>query len=476
MTKLEDDTTALTHFQGAPSDAEIDRIRRAGAQTVAMRKEIGELYRQLDGMEWGSGSQIVKGSAFSQGTRYAIAKFCAVTGANPMTQVDILGGKPYLNANFWSDKVANDPFFISFDQEDISPSMSVRLREQSTQVREAAADVKEVAPERYAEMIQKSVDFLNEATRLDDLRRQWNAPAWAQVVVLTEITRLIPAAPIEKIKEGEVANINQYLTTISECNWAGGRPMQSKRGGGEYQPDPVGQAEPEKSARTRSFRRCATRSFAAWMPKFEQQVQKAQDIIEAEWDLVTTEAAAEVADLPADDEPQAVNTNGEATAAKVDDAEDLPVAEPVVTSQPATTAPVAEPVETEAPASPLPEDVDTTQDIARYREAFFGGLKAAGIEEKDRKAWAKMNGLPESTKKWGQAEFQKANELLLVIAKDRFADACKKLGRNKKDLANEVIEHEPTTLDDYYRLMKELDALGINSKAPAVDLPESESK
>lgn len=455
---MNDDSTALAHFQGAMTDAEIERIRKAGAQTVAMRKEIGELYRQLEGLEWGSGSSLVKGSAFSQATRYAFAKFCAITGANPMTQVDVLGGKPYLNANFWSDKVANDPFFVSFDQEDISPSMSVRLREQATQVRETAADVKEVAPDRYAEMIQQSVDFLNEATRLEDLRRKWNAPEWAKVVVLTEITRLIPVAPIELIRTGKIASIEQYLTVIRECNWAGGRPTRETSGGKKYQPDPVGEAEPEKSARTRSFRRCATRSFAAWMPKFEQQVQKAQDIIEAEWEMVVSEAEKEMAELPADDEPQAVATGGEPTAAKTKGAEDLPVAETVM------------------PESPLPDDKDTTQDIAHYREAFFGGLKAAGIEEKDRKKWAKLNGLPESTKDWGQAEFQKANELLLVIAKDRYDDACKRLGRNPKDLANEVIEHEPTTLDDYYRLTKELDALGVFSEAPKVDLPESDAK
>ena len=160
----------------APTDNAIATIRKAGALVVAERKEIGLLQQQLAGLEWGS-----KMSANGQ---YAVAAFARVTRANILTHSDILGGKPYLNSQYWADYINQHPRFHHYEQTDLSPAVEQALRDAG---QEDAAD--EMAIRRI----------------------KWSPRESATVVVETTIYRFINAAPMDKIQSGEITNLDQQL-------------------------------------------------------------------------------------------------------------------------------------------------------------------------------------------------------------------------------------------------------------------------
>jgi hypothetical protein len=283
---------------------EVDAIRTAGAGEVARRREVGKLFKMLEGLEWGSGSSAVKGSHLSPATRQAFAEFCFAARANPMYHVDVLGGKPYLNANYWADRLNTSPHFMDYEQVDISRDPEARAR--------------------------------------------WSAPEWALVVVETRIRKLANFAPIEMIRSGEILEFERYLVVTPECNWAGGR-----KGG---KPDPVGEAEAAKTARTRSLRRAAAKAFPVWMGEEDERIRKLEESIQTEFTVIKSEQMAERAALPREGEPQAFRIGaGEPVAARVPEAVEeggyartVSRARPRREVQQPAPAPAAEPVDEEA--------------------------------------------------------------------------------------------------------------------------------
>jgi len=404
------ETTALERAAlAAPSDEQIAQLRAKGTSLVQYKRELNELTRMIEGLEWGSGNQVVKGSNFSVQTRYALAQLCRITGANPMTHIDILGGRPYFNATFWSDRISSDAYFHHFQQESLSPSTEKGLREKAKKFREDAAALKEGNPVKSAEMLTQAIDQEGKADWMAEERRAWDVPEWAQVVVLTTVYRFMEAAPIEQIKSGEIRDFERYLIRVEEVNYAGGRPKERKKNRQtgewyEYQSDPVGEAEPSKTARTRSLRRCASRAFSAWMQQYEKQISKAEKAVEAEFEVVEEQKQTEAEVLPGSGEPQAVATGaGEPSAARADQAQDLPE----VGAEP----PQAEPTEEEKQlAAPPPFD------RADWHRKYFALLKEAGID--DRVRWQVDNYLPESTKKWEEFNYRKACGILEELIRE----------------------------------------------------------
>ncbi len=449
MTEATSTLPVPAELQHAPSDEEIQQIRKRGTAVVAYRKEVNEIFRTLEGMEWGSGTSAVRGTQFSEQTRYALAVFCRITGANPLTQVDILGGKPYLNAAFWSDKINRSPHFHHFDQRDLSPSVQAAHEDKAKQLREMAKEIKPTDEAKAAEYTTRAFEAEEMAEEIRDARVSWSPPAWAEVVIETSIYRFIDAAPLEKIRAGEITDLNSWLICVRECNWAGGRPKEKKKNRQtgkeyEYQPDPVGNAEPAKTARTRSLRRASTRAFAAWGQDYEQQVRKAEEAIEAEFEIITN---GNTDGAPAAGEPQAVHTgNGEPEAAREEGAVDLPETGRISEEQ---EEPEAAPSEPEASEPSWNEEDD--------RKRLFATLREAGIE--DRKAWQAEHGLPESTKDWGPDEYQRAFQELTAGPISMFKDGCEVLGLDPAAVAQEVLGHEPDTLKDYNLLNNHLATL-----------------
>lgn len=380
-------------------------------------KEINALYQTVGGLNWGS----VSGSSFSKHAQYEIARFCCVTKANPMIHVDMLGGRPYLNAEYYSDLCNNHPRFHHYEQWDISPSVEAKLREMGLE---------------------------DEANRIALERMKWSPPEAATVVVQTTIYRFINQAPIDKIKAGEITGevLEGFIVPISECNWAG-------HGGTG---DPVGTKNPALTARTRSFRRCANKAFSAWMEPHEAEIKKAEHIIEAEYEIIREDASSAIAALPSPDGPQAVDMGqGEAVAANTEGAMELPVegeAPETPEEKEAREAAAAEALQT--PPTPDPEPPFNEKDA---RGRFFATLKAAGITGDARKEWCRERGLPDSTKEWGKAEYDSAQGMLVDPTKNEVLRKVEERGLDLGDLSLEVLKMErPDFLEHWQDLATHL--------------------
>jgi len=299
--------------------------------------------------------------------------------------------------------------------------------------RDAAAAVAGVDDIEAARHRARALDLEEEADDIANARGHYGVPAWATDAVETAIRRWMNAAPLDLIRDGRLPmeEAEKWIITVRECNWAGGCPKETKRrkdGSGtyEYDPDPVGNAEPSKTARSRSFRRCATAAFSAWMQQFEVQIAKAEEAVEAEWELVQ-----ETPRQLAPGEPQAVGTgNGEPTQASGNGARALPVR--------------GEPVQDEPEQAPAPEPPPPPPSMDDERKRFFATLRDCyGItNNEDRKAWMVANGLGDSIKPWKKADFDRAQEIILGPIRDEVHRLCGERGLLLHDLALTVIGKE----------------------------------
>lgn len=420
-----------------PTAAEIEQIRKGGAAVVEKKREINKIFRTLEGLEWGN----VKGRSLSAETRYALAEFCHITRANPQLHIDVLGGKPYLNAQYYADMLNANPYFIGYRQINISPSVSALLR---MQAEEAQRDAKafEDEPEDAKRFLREAAQLRGEAREIDRQLAEWGAPDNATHVIVTIIQRYAPRAPLAQIVAGEIDG-EPFIQEVPECNWAGNGKN-----------DPVGNAEPGKTSRTRSLRRAAVKAFSVWAVNLEKEIEKAERAIEAEWRIVEEDEQQARAALPAATGPQAVRAGaGEPEAANANGARPLPV-EGVPVAASSTSAPSPTPV----PAAPSPVPASTF-DKNDARKRFFATLRDAGIEgDPARKKWASDNGLSESTKDWGEAEYSKANELLVGPERKKVAEGCVMLGTTTDALAQEVLGRAADTLRDYLQLSGAINA------------------
>lgn len=406
---------------------EIDEFRARGAHAVAKQQAVADLEIMIAGHEWGSGNQAIKGSAMSPATKAAFAHFCAVARANPQLHVDLLGGKPYLNVNYWVDRCSADPSFIDDDQLEIGADAASTLRRRAAELR-SASDLAE-EPQRKRDLMSRAIEQELAAEDIEDLRAKWKVPVWAKVAYVTRIRRFIEAAPLNKIREGEIEVAPWMIAVREECNWAGGRPLKTFKKGEpqEYtkQTDPIGEEEPEKTARSRSYRRAARKAFPAWMDAFESQLQKAEQVLEAEWVEVRDQARATrelrpdlggpVALTSGSGEPEAVRS----TAA----AQELPVRGREVGREAFSNPPSTkrqEPPKATAAAAPRQEpaqlpagDAEEEYDQAAASRRYFAILRNVGItKDDDRKAWQKKHGLDGSTTGWSPVTWRRALSLV----------------------------------------------------------------
>ena len=413
----------------APTDTEIDTIRRSGRAAVAERKEISLLSKQIAGLEWGT--------KLSENGRYAIAAFARVTRANISTHIDILGGKPYLNATYWADFITKHSHFHHYTQRDLSPSVEDALRER-------AKKHLEIAGEKDTKRLGKAQDLIDEADDLALDRARWSPRENATVVIETTILRLINAAPVEAIRAGKITDLEPYIVAIHECNWAGGmgNTVANKK-------DPVGDSHPGTTARSRSLRRCAVKSFSAWAEEYDKQIEKAEDTIYAEFEIIGSADAAHEA--LGDTRPVAVLGSGDPEAVSAEDAEELPVEGDLNTGG------------HEPPEEPEEEEFDHTRPLRQ----FFATFRDAGLEEDERKTWAKSNGLPQSTKDWGAEEYERAQKILMEpTTKAVYKLIGRKGGKSRlKDLSLKVLEKEaPEYLRDWNVLLSTLETRAANAE------------
>lgn len=356
----------LEHDHGAAGAAtEVEQIRDAGRLMVERKRALTELYQEIAGCEWGN----LSGAALSPVARRNLARICQVTGAHPQLHVEILGGKPYLNAQFYMDLAAQDPHYLGSEQVNISPSVEAALRASGDEAENDAKALEgSTAPgdqEFVAELRREAAKNRARARRIAIERAEWGAPEWAEQVIITQIRRFRPGAPIAAINRGEVPP-DDFVQEVRECNWAGGRPMaKRKRDNQEYEADPIGNAEPAKTARTRSWRRAARTAFSAWMEPLTEQIEKYEKAIEADYEMVVEDEAEERAALPAANGAQAVRTGGEPTAAAPAAAKPLP----------------EDPAPAPAPRSAAAPKAPESPELQAEREKYSTGCQVAGVDE-----------------------------------------------------------------------------------------------
>lgn len=155
------------------------------------------------------------GKEISVSARAAVVRYCLEIGADPLRHVFVLGGNVYLNAEFYRELVAANPKFL-----------------------------------------RDEVDFIHDDTRATKEERERRA----QLRVEYAVPENAPGAAIVTL---HYAGRGPFIG----CNWAGAKEK-----------DPVGKAEPTKSAQSRAYRKAAMKAEPAWF-KTHPGLAAAEEII-----------------------------------------------------------------------------------------------------------------------------------------------------------------------------------------------------
>jgi hypothetical protein len=374
----EQKSTALATTNGVGTA--VDQIRQQGMYAVAERKALMDLYKMIQAAEWGR--------ALSEHTQAAMARFCLVAGIEiPSEEIDILGGKPYRNAKHWTKRMLKDPTYMDHELINITSDKAQR--------------------------------------------EEVGAPDYALAVYKVKIRKLASFAPIEKIKSGEITDLTPYVTITWEANWAPSKDGKNEKG---KHLDPIGFADPHKTARTRTLRRGAEKAFPSTIAEQERVVVPAERELVANWREITSDRASAAAQLPAPDGPQAVMTgSGEPEASNDRGAEPLPVSDQTKDAV----------------------ENWTDEERDRARRAYFGALRDAGVE--DRKQWQLDKKFPDSFNKFTRDDMQRAIDLLTAPTREMVIEGLGALGFDSiEEYCSKRNREVPTTLRQLKDLLADI--------------------
>ena len=224
------------------SEAKGMAISPRAAEVVAENKARNAVARAIRGTQWGK-------DLGPEGA-YALAEYCRANGLDPVRHVEVLGGRPYLTAEYYREQAA--PLI------------------------------------RAGVIIPQPIDFINADARLttmaeagDEWAKQENTRRMRERIRLNapEKAAAVAVKRLMVAKTGEV---------IEGTNWCGG---------GVRQRDPVGDAEPTKTAETRAERR-AWRQLAEVVSEYGQRVRQVEASVEQVEDAIVSEVAQLRADRP----------------------------------------------------------------------------------------------------------------------------------------------------------------------------------
>lgn len=180
----------------------------------------------------------------------ALAEYCRQNSLDPVRHIEVLGGRPYLTATLYEERAApliragvlipHEPEFINTD---------------------ARLDKLEAAGDAWA---------AGENMRRMRLRIEHNAPEKAAAICIYRVT------------------VRETGQTVVGVNWCGG---------GVRQRDPVGDAEPTKTAITRAGRR-AWKQIADAVPMFGEQFAQMEQTAAPVVEAVTRDVALLAAETP----------------------------------------------------------------------------------------------------------------------------------------------------------------------------------
>jgi|GEM_PF-4382915 len=204
---------------------------------IAEAKERNAMAIAIRGTQWGKELDSPKAVA-------AIAHYCQLNGLDPLRHIDILGGNIYPNATVYRERGA--PLLIDG---------TIRMDEPQ---------------------------FIHRDERLDKLAT-FDTPEgkWALVEVGRRMqARIEHAAPEDATGAAVVRMHLKSGATVVGVNWCGGMSKEKKRkDGSKYRSDPIGDAEPTKTAVSRAERRAWLRvidlspQYAAQMGRIEASIK-----------------------------------------------------------------------------------------------------------------------------------------------------------------------------------------------------------
>jgi hypothetical protein len=203
------------------------------AARIAENKARNAVARAIRGTQWGK-------DLGPEGA-HALAEYCRANNLDPVRHIEVLGGRPYLTATYYEERAA--PFI------------------------------------RSGALVPHEVDFIQADTRLDTMADAGDE--WAKGERTRRMRARIQHGVPEKAAAVAVKRITVASTghTVVGVNWCGG---------GVRQRDPVGDAEPTKTAETRAGRR-AWKQLAEVVPEYAATVKQAEQSVERVEDAIVEE-------------------------------------------------------------------------------------------------------------------------------------------------------------------------------------------
>ena len=377
---MSDDRKAVVKHR----ESSLDRLRKAGSAGKARDREISANAQSMETSGWGK----IMGKPLSEGSRYALARMCHVVKADYTLDIDLLGGHPYLNATYYTRRAQNHERYVGH----------------------------------------KYLNILDDPEK----RKEYGVPEDALGVYVVILTIYIPSAPLAKIRAGKIPfdESMKWTTTVPGCNWAGNkRKRKSKKEGWYTTDDVIGVSEPDKTARTRAYRKAAANAFGTEFID-EQAIQQAearmeQDIEEGVWSFDN--------DTVAEDDEVIVGDGGAAEIVEgdIEAADDIgPDIEP-------------EPMDDDG-QEPMPVETEPEPDRNELRRRYFATLKAAGLYD-TRKEWESEQhglGLPASVTEWTVDHFEDAYRAIMDPLEERVRGYCETLGESIEDLSLRILNRD----------------------------------
>ena len=263
----------------------MELIRQNGKEALGVHAQRTELTRELQERPWGYEAGI---KGFKLSTWQSVASFILATGCHPQ-QINILGGKVYLNEQFWRERMTVDPSFAGMRQEQVSHAAAAALRALAQERDQRSGDWAQEAKVAWLKH-----DEMREWIAKYDVPDNANYHGW-----VTIITRDLGHAVVE---------FEEYsFVDVDSIPWT---PEDASRNKKSRPVDSAGYNHPGKTARTRSLRRCAAKAFPAILSAPE--IRAAQESMDRHLAAEAEQAPPPVAPVPdmvqvGAGEPQQVN-------------------------------------------------------------------------------------------------------------------------------------------------------------------------
>ncbi|MGV3707587.1 MAG: hypothetical protein ACO1Q7_02020 [Gemmatimonas sp.] len=229
-------------------------LPREMQQQIELNRQRNQMQAAIRGTTWGKD--------LHPGVVRAVSEYCRLNNLDPQRHVEVLGGRIYLTATLYEERGA--PLILA----GIVTKAEPEHINADPRLDEMAKDGDEWAKE--------------ESKRRKRLRVKWNVPEKAAAVVVQRF----------KVNGLLVGQTND--TTIVGVNWCGGGIRK----------DPVGDAEPSKTAESRAARR-AWKQIADAVGSFGEQFEK-MEAMTVTLNNMLVESAAQEAQLAAAQKPRAI--------------------------------------------------------------------------------------------------------------------------------------------------------------------------